>query len=77
MNIEANLRKLKNSLWKSMMPWVLNLRPELSDAKQNRLKFIHGEMKRIWLKEEIKAKQISRDIDILKEDIGTLHIFMQ
>jgi hypothetical protein len=45
----------------------LNLKT-LSDAELARLKEINMEMRKLWLKEETKAKQCSRDKDILEGD---------
>jgi hypothetical protein len=45
----------------------------LSEAELARLKEINLEMKKLWLKEKTKAKQHSRDKDILEGDRNTAY----
>jgi hypothetical protein len=46
---------------------------ELSPLEKARLKNIYAEMHNLWLKEEIKAKQRSRDKDIKEADRNTAY----
>jgi hypothetical protein len=45
----------------------------LSESEINRMRVIHSEMQKIWLKEETKAKQHSRDRDVKEGDRNTAY----
>jgi hypothetical protein len=47
----------------------------LSNQEQFRIRIINSKMQKIWLKEEVKAKQRSRGRDVTNE-IGIRHISM-
>jgi exonuclease III len=73
-NIKADLRKLKKDMMEEFD--LLDIKSEseaLSEAELARLKEINLEMKKLWLKEETKAKQHSRDKDILEGDRNTAY----
>jgi hypothetical protein len=73
-NIETDLRKLKKDMMEEFD--LLDIKSEsktLSDAELARLKEINLEMQKLWLKEETKAKQCSRDKDIPEGDRNTAY----
>jgi hypothetical protein len=45
----------------------------LSDSELARMKYIHLEVQKLWLKDEVKAKQRSRDRDIKEGDKNTAY----
>jgi uncharacterized protein YdcH (DUF465 family) len=64
-NIEADLRRLKKDLMEEYDSLDVKAENEaLSDLELARMKSIHLEMQKLWLKDEVKAKQRSRDIHI-------------
>jgi hypothetical protein len=46
---------------------------QLSATKVERMRVINSEMQKLWLKEEVKAKQRSRDRDIEEGDRNTAY----
>jgi hypothetical protein len=71
-NIESELRNLKNDLIDEYD--LLDIKAESEEhtpEEHARLKQIYAEMINLWLREEIKAKQRSRDMDIKEGDINT------
>ena len=63
--MEASIKRYKKILIEEYD--LLDIKAETSDlsvAENTRMKFIHSELQKIWLHEEVKAKQRSRDKDI-------------
>jgi hypothetical protein len=61
-NIVADLRQLKSEMMEEYE--LLDIKAAngtLSESENKRMRFIHSEMQKIWLKEKTKAKQHSRD----------------
>ena len=48
--------------------------PDLSETKFITLKFIHSELRKIWLQEEIKGKLRFRDRDIKEDARNTAYL---
>jgi uncharacterized protein YdcH (DUF465 family) len=74
-NIEADLRRLKKDLMEEYDSLDIKAENEaLSDSELARMREIHLEMQKLWLKDEIKAKQCYRDRDIKEGD--KIHILL-
>jgi hypothetical protein len=71
-NIDSELRNLKKYLMEDYD--LLDIKAELeemSTEEHARPKYIYREMSNLWLREEIKAKERSRDRDIKEGDRNT------
>jgi hypothetical protein len=66
-NIEVDLRQLQKEMMEEIdFLDIKSEATELLDSKKQRMKEISLEMQKLWLKEETKAKQRSRDRDIVE-----------
>jgi uncharacterized protein YdcH (DUF465 family) len=73
-NIKADLRRLKKDLMEEYDSLDIEAENEaLSDSELARMREIHLEMQKLWLKDEIIAKQRSRDRDIIEGDKNTAY----
>jgi mannosylglycoprotein endo-beta-mannosidase len=71
-NIDSELRNLKKDLMEEYdLLDIIAETEELATEEHARLKFIYREMSNLWLREEVKAKQRSRDRDIKDGDRNT------
>lgn len=72
--VEAELRKVKGELMSEFDALdIKSETSELSEDEQNRFKQICAEIQNLWLKDEVKAKQRSRDRDIMEGDRNTAY----
>lgn len=73
-NIEAEFKNLKRDMMAEFDALDIKAETvELSPEEKSRLTKIKGEMQQLWIREEIKAKQRSRDTYIVEGDRNTAY----